>query len=663
MTQKEDKKGPRRGLAGALLAFIIIVVIGLAAGGCANMGSPDGGWYDDTPPRIIGTYPDYRGTNVEARKISIQFDEYVTLEDASSKVVISPPQIESPEIKSSGKKIVVEIKDSLKPNTTYTIDFSDAIEDNNEGNPLGNYTFSFSTGEEIDTLEVSGTVLEADNLEPIKGMLVGLYEDMSDTVFTKRPPDRVSRTDSRGRFIIRGVAPRPYKVYALQDADGDYIYTQKSEMVAWSDETINPTCRPDIRQDTLWRDSLHIDSIMLVGYTHFYPDDIVLRASAVEQRDRYLIKTERQEENKLRFYFSYGDSVIPELKGLNFDSSDAFIIEPSDKNDTIVYWIKDSLLINNDSLIVEVKYNMTDTLGMLAEQTDTLEMIPKMSYERRKKLEEKDLEEWQKEEEKKKKKGLPYDSVRKKKAMNVEVYPRSSLDPDKNIVLTMPTPLAVCDTQAIHLYSKIDTLWYRSKIKAEPVEGHIRQIRLRGEWRPGIEYSLEIDSAAFIDIYGKASDKIKNGFKVKKEEEYSTLMVNISGLKGEGEAYVELLNSSDDAVKISKVEEGTAEFFYLSAGKFYMRLFIDLNGNGKWDTGDYSQQLQPEETFYYDKDIELKAKWDVTLSWDIGKKPLDKQKPLAITKQKPEEGKSVSNRNQKRAEELGIKYVKEEVSK
>ena len=271
---------------------------------CARMGQPDGGWYDDTPPRVVHTDPADKGTGVKSKKVTITFDEFIKLEDATSKVVISPPQIEPADIKASGKKIVVELKDSLMDNTTYTIDFSDAISDNNEGNPMGNYTYSFSTGERIDTFEVSGNVLDATNLEPIKGILVGLYDDLSDTVFARKPFIRVSRTDSRGRFVIRGIAPGTYRVYALQDADGNYIYSQKSEMLAFSHETFNPYAKPDIRQDTVWRDTLRIDSIIRTPYTHFYPDDIVLRAFTALQTDRYLVKSERAEPNKLNFYFS-----------------------------------------------------------------------------------------------------------------------------------------------------------------------------------------------------------------------------------------------------------------------------------------------------------------------------------------------------------------------
>ena len=626
---------------------------------CARMGQPDGGWYDDTPPRAVHTDPADKGTGVKSKKVTITFDEFIKLEDATSKVVISPPQIEPADIKASGKKIVVELKDSLMDNTTYTIDFSDAISDNNEGNPMGNYTYSFSTGERIDTFEVSGNVLDATNLEPIKGILVGLYDDLSDTVFARKPFIRVSRTDSRGRFVIRGIAPGTYRVYALQDADGNYIYSQKSEMLAFSHETFNPYAKPDIRQDTVWRDTLRIDSIIRTPYTHFYPDDIVLRAFTALQTDRYLVKSERAEPNKLNFYFSYGNDSLPQLRGLNFNSDSAFVVDSNLKNDTITYWIKDTTLINTDSLTLEARYLITDSTGTLVMQTDTLEMIPKMSYERRMKQEEKENEKWLKEQEKKKKKGEAYDSIMPQKPLEPQISGGGTITPEQNIFFTMPTPLQKCDTSAIHLYSKIDTLWYKSRFEWLPVPGNIKKFELRAEWRPDIEYSLEVDSAAFVDIYGLVSKSIKQGIKVSSNDEFGSLIVNVSGQRDSATVIVQLLGSNDNVQKEAKVVDGAAEFFYLKAGKYYLKAFVDNNDNGLWDTGDYYADLQPEDVYYYPKEVECKEKWDITIGWDLNATPVARQKPQAITKQKSEQAKKLRNRNADRAKELGIEYKRE----
>ena len=202
------------------LAAVAALLLMLSA--CARMGNPDGGWFDEQPPRVVGSMPKEQSIGIGNKKITIFFDEYIKLDNPSEKVVISPPQLEQADIRTQGKRITVELKDSLKPNTTYTVDFSDAISDNNEGNPMGNYTFTFSTGDHIDTLEVGGTVLEAENLEPIKGILVGLYDigdgssdfSATDTLLRSAPMQRVSRTDSRGRFHVKGVAPGRYRVFS-----------------------------------------------------------------------------------------------------------------------------------------------------------------------------------------------------------------------------------------------------------------------------------------------------------------------------------------------------------------------------------------------------------------------------------------------------------------
>ncbi|WP_239480836.1 Ig-like domain-containing protein [Marseilla massiliensis] len=636
------------------MQWLLFAVLAIVCS-CAKMGQPDGGWYDETPPAIVRTSPADQGVNIKAKKINIYFNEYIQVDNPTEKVVISPPQIEQAEIKPSGKKIEVELKDSLKPNTTYTIDFSDAISDNNENNPLGNYTFTFSTGDHIDTMQVAGYVLNAENLEPIKGILVGLYNNLSDTIFTKEPMLRVSRTDSRGHFVIKGVAPGDYRIYALQDADNNYYFNQKSEQLAFTHDIITPTFKPDIRQDTLWRDSLHIDSIARVPYTHFLPDDIVLRAFTEVQTDRYLIKSERNEPDHFTLFFSYGDSLLPQIRGLNFNEHDAFITELSEKRDTITYWLRDTMLVNQDTLRMELKYMATDTLGVLRLQTDTMDILSKQPYEKRMKQKQDKYEEWKKKQERAKKRDKPYETEMPAELLEPKYNVASEPDPDQNITIEMPAPLAKVDTSCVHLYSKYDTLWYRSPFVLRPKEGVNRTYELLGEWRPGIEYSLEIDTMAFTDIYGKTTAPFKQGFKVKTEDSYATLMFDITGM-ADTTVVVQLLNTSDAMVKETSTTNGRAEFYYIKPGTYYARMYVDSNKNGKWDTGDYAADRQAETTYYYPEKIECKEKWDLTLTWNPMSRSLDRQKPLEITKQKPEKEKTIKRRNQERASKLGIPY-------
>lgn len=658
-----------------LLASTVLLILFAS---CARMGNPDGGWYDEEPPRIIGCQPADKATNVKTQRMAIYFNEYIKIDNPTENVVVSPPQMEMPEIKGAGKKILIQLLDSLKENTTYTIDFSNAITDNNEDNPLGNFTYSFSTSDHIDTLEVAGYVLNAENLEPIKGIQVGLYANLADSALYSEPMLRNSRTDDRGHFVVKGIAPGSYRVFALQDMDGNYQLSQRGEQVAFDHEIIVPSFKPDIRQDTIWRDSLRIDSLIRVPYTHYLPDDIVLRAFTPLQNERSFLKAERKEANRFQLFYTFGDSILPQIRGLNFDDSNAFVVETSERRDTITYWLRDTTLVNQDTLDVVLTYNTfnypdlsDDSLDVSFASaalqhsvvTDTLTILSKQPYEKRKKQLDKEYNEWKKKQDKLKKKGEPYDSVMPLKPLDVQMKIPSPFSPDQNIIITVPTPIEEPDTAMFHLYAKHDTLWYEAPFVLRPYTmPHTdyvvpRNYELVGEWRPETEYSLEIDSMAFRDIYGTVSDPIKKGFKVASNDEFGSLFMTIDGMSGTN-IVVQLLNGSDNVIKEVATTNGTAEFFYLKAGKYYMRLFEDRNGNGRWDTGDYLLDEQPETVCYYPDEIECKEKWDLSLTWNPQLRPAFRQKPDAITQQKGEKEKTIKRRNFERAKKLGIDYVR-----
>ena len=649
-----------------LCRFALLLLTLTLVAACARMGNPDGGWYDETPPRVVGASPAEKATGVKTRKLHIRFNEFIKIENATENVVVSPPQLESPDIKAGGKSIDIELKDSLKANTTYTVDFSDAITDNNEGNPLGNYTYSFSTGEHIDTMEVSGWVLAAENLEPVKGILVGLYANLADSAFRTQPMLRVAKTDGRGHFVIRGIAPGKYRVYALQDVDGDYHLTQKGEQMAFNREVIVPSSKPDVRQDTLWRDSLRIDSISRVSYTHFLPDNIMLRAFTHVQTDRFFTKAERTLPECFSLVFTAGSNELPQLRGLNFNNAErAFIVMPTAKKDTITYWIKDSALINQDTLRMQMQYWSTDTTGQLRMKQDTIEVLAKTPYAKRLKEKQKKAEEWKKAQDKAQKKGEPFETIMRPEALKVEVKVNNSIAPDENVRIELPTPLQSLDSTKVHLYSKRDTLWYEARYRLRVREGadslapvgtnllHKRWLELQAEWKPGVEYSFELDSLALTDIYGTTSGKIKQGFKVREDKEFATLAVSLTALT-DSNVVVQLLNEQDAVVKQTRALAGTANFYYLQPATYYLRLFVDRNGNGRWDTGDFYRGEEPETVYYFPEEIECKANWDATRTWNPTAKPLNEQKPGKITKQKPDKGKSIKRRNRERARELGI---------
>ena len=631
------------------IALLIVVILFYA---CAGTGwSPDGGPYDETPPKFVRANPVPNATNNTRKNVSIEFDEYINLENASEKVIISPPQREQPEVKTRGKRVVVEFLDSLIANTTYTIDFGDAIVDNNEGNPLGQFSYAFSTGPEIDTMAVSGTVLNAENLEPIKG-IQGLHKNLNDTAFTKLPFDRISRTDSRGQFTIRGVAPGKYRIYALQDGNQNYMYDSKTETVAWSDSLIVPDMTPAVRFDTVWNeiDTTHIDTIFEVHYTRFLPDNVMLRAFKEESTMQYLAKSERPEIKKFNLYFSAKADTLPTLRGLDFDEKQ-LIVEANQRNDSITYWVKDTTLCERDTLTIELKYLETDTLGQLVPTTDTLRMINKIPRERRLAMKKEADEKAEKERKKQEKKG---DTIAvKTEFLTMNVDAPSELDINRNIIINFDEPIESIDTAAIHMQTMIDSVWQDTPFIFQADTIAPRRYVILANWQPGQEYQLTIDSLGFKGIYGLFTDKTENKLKVKTIDQYGTLYLNITGAGPH--AIVQLLNGSDAVVRQQPVsEKQTCDFYFLQPGtKYYIRLFNDTNNNGKWDTGNYEEKRQAEEVFYFPKTWEMKANFEFEENWNLYAVPLDRQKLDEIKKQKPDEAKKIKDRNKERAKKLG----------
>lgn len=630
---------------------LLLVIIGFYA--CASTGMPDGGPYDETPPKFVRATPEPNATNNKRKKISIEFDEYIKLDKASEKVIISPPQNETPEVKVSGHRVLVEFFDTLRENTTYTIDFGDAIVDNNEDNPLGNFAYAFSTGEHIDTMEVSGTVLSADNLEPVKGIQVGLHKNLEDSAFVKLPFDRISRTDSRGHFTIRGVAPGKYRIYALMDGNQNYLFDSKTEAVAFLDSLVVPDMRPAMRQDTVWNelDTLAYDTIYEVHYTRFLPDNLILRSFKEENPMQYLVKSEREQLNRFSLYFSAKADTLPTIKGLDFDEKDAFIIESNPRNDTIRYWIKDTVMCERDTLTFQMDYLATDTLGQLVPKTDTLRMVNKIDKKRRMALAEEAMKKEEKERKKRAKKGDTLKVEPKFFAMSVDAP--SSLDLNRNIVLKFEEPVEHIDTAAIHMAVKVDSLWEDIPFILMGDSVVPRQYQILADWQPGQEYQLKIDSLGIKGIYGLYTNKVENQLKVKTLEDYGTLYLNIVGAGPH--AIVQLLNSSDGVVRQQPVtDKNTCDFYFLQPStKYYIRLFNDDNNNGVWDTGNYEEKRQPEEVYYFPKVWEMKANFEFEETWDIHAVPLDKQKLDEIKKQKPDEAKKIKDRNKERARKLG----------
>lgn len=646
-----------------LIMVTAVVCALLIAVSCASIGNPTGGPRDEDPPIFVRANPAPNSVNVSRNRIDIEFNEIVNVKDAFNNVVISPPSKQVPRVSSSGHRVTVTFQDTLLENTTYTIDFGNSIEDNNEGNKLPSFAYSFSTGPEIDTLQISGMVLGAENLEPQQGMLVGVYSNMSDTAFSTLPFERMAKTDDRGRFSIMGLAPGEYRIFALADLDNDYHRANPEEAMAFYDFTLSPSSERVMTTDTLFNlRTGEVDSVLTRERTMFLPNDILLRSFDSDVKSQYLQKYERQDSTRLNFIFNTRADSIPKIEAVGFEElRDWYVVEKSAKNDSVTFWITEPSILSLDSLRIAATYLRTDSAKNLSEVTDTLRFFYSRDLKNAMANAEKEREKKMKEMEKQREKAMEQalkngeefvdtivEEIVPPKPLGFKVSSPSTMEVYAPLYMEFDTPLTRLDTNAFHLEVQIDTVWQEvpKEYRAVPVDSiNPRKLKLEYPWEFATQYRLTVDSLAATGIYGLETDKLEFSFKTKAEDDYSSVIFQISNFTDTIPAFIELLNTSDSPVRREKVENNRAVFKYLAPGKYYARIFEDHNGNGLFDTGNLDSIRQPDYAYYYPKLINVKKNWDKEESWDVFSTAVDMMKPYAILKNKPEADKKNRNRN------------------
>ncbi len=653
--------------------WVVTVAVGLLLAACASIGSPEGGPRDYTPPQVVKMSPMANSVNFKGNKVEITFDEIINLKDQQKKVIISPAPKTQPQIRTVGKKLTIEFRDELEENTTYVIDFSNAIEDNNESNQLDGYTFAFSTGDEIDTLAVSGIVLRACDLEPMQHVIVGLHSNLDDTAFTNVPLERVSRTNDRGKFTIRNLKPGSYHVFALSDVDGDYRMA-RTEDIAFLDDIIVPTTSEYTSQDTVFTFDHRVDTVMTGTHTLYLPNDLLLCMFNEGYRSHYIRQTSRPADNKLYMLFGAPNETPPQLEVLHpaQHAADWYRLQRNMENDSLFYWITDSAMIKADTITVAMTYLRTDTADNLEQVTDTIhfgyrkpnsqikeeEKKAKERESRAKRLTQllekqekaaaqgKELSEDELEEIKELQRVDPNEVPK----LNMELAKNGTIDVGDSIILKFDTPIARIDQNKIHLEIKRDTLWIPIQSNALRQVDDCNPMRywLPFSTLPDSTYRLTIDSAAVTSVYGLHNDALKKELKVRGLEEYANVYFKVNYT---GKAFVELLASGEKVVRTATVRNGAFELLNVPPSTYYLRLIIDNNGNGKWDTGNYLNHLQPEEVYYYPKKMRLRANWDIDENWNIYQTALDLQKPEEIKRNKPEEVKNKVEKKEKNKDE------------
>lgn len=623
---------------------------------CASIGRPEGGDRDELPPVFVHSTPAPGTLNFEGNRLNIFFDENIKMEDVMNKVVVSPVQKQPPSISANGKRLTVEFRDTLVKNATYTVDFSDAIRDLNEGNILDGFAIDFSTGPTRDSLVISGMLFEARNLEPAQGMIVGVYSNLSDTAISTLPFERIAKTNQYGQFVIRNLAPGSYNVYAVNDLNRDYHW-DRSEDVAFLGQTVVPEVVGITVTDTL-RASNGMDSVVMRQGSKYLPNDLLLTWFNENYRSQYLKNNSRIDSTRVMIELGAPTDTLPVLTLLNTPAAGRRLDEVarmdySTLGDSITYWLTDKAVISTDTLTVEARYLRTDTLDQLSWTTDTLRLLNRerskfqKSIDKRNKEREKLLKKLHEE-------GRDTVFTDEQVFMTFDTGTRGNQELNRPLYFEASQPVDTIIEERIHLEMRVDTVWRDTGAQHIVRDSLNRQLRftLYHDWKEGERYRLTVDSAAVTGIYKNVNKATSAEFTVKKLEDYSTIKFNLTGIP-EGEAMVvELLNSQDKPVATAPVNDGTAIFTFVSPNTYYARAYVDTNRNGKWDTGSVNEKRQAEDVYYFPKKLAVKKNWDIEQTWDINQLPVESQKPNEIKKNKPKNrDKNTTNRTDEDEEE------------
>lgn len=616
-----------------------LIYIGLFAAllctACANRGGgPQGGPRDTIPPAVVKEQPLSGTLNFQGKKVEIHFDEYIQLDDIQKNVLISPPQQRPPEVKAFGKTLSVVFMEDLLDSTTYTIDFGAAICDYNEKTPLRDYVFSFSTGDYIDSLGIEGLVINAEDLNPVSGVVVGIHSNPEDSALSTLPFTRITRSDDDGYFVIHNIRNGAYRLYALNDVSRDYLY-QPGEALAFCDTILTPYLDIVAEHDTLWRDTIgidiatgdtlftrQIDTIRTHEVRYYEPHDLVLWYFTEDKQRHYFRGVYREEQHAFTLIFATPQDSQPTIRAMRPSETDSTrsdsmwvnwldytLLQASPNLDTLTYWLTDSVAISQDSIYMQMTYLVSDSLYNLVQQTDTILVVyrrPRMSQKAREAQERK----------------------KRERKLELKTNASSKFEIYDTLRIYSAFPLDSVHTEMIHLAHKVDTVLTPVPIRIMEKDSIRMQTCVIAKLEPAESYVLEIDSAACRDIYGICNDAVKANIKLKSADEYANILVRMA--QYDPRARIQLLSEKDVVLReLPALPDGT-KFEYLAPTTYYLRLYLDLNGDGHWTTGDWLTRRQPEPVYYFPKKLKLRANWDFEETFDHLAVPQVDSKPAAL---------------------------------
>jgi uncharacterized protein (DUF2141 family) len=600
------------------IALFILVVTG---SGCAKIGAPTGGPKDITPPKYVGGEPENYSVNFKGNRIEFWFDEYIQFKNLNQDLLISPPLKQRPSILIKQKSVRIDLlRDTLAANTTYTINFGNAICDLNEGNILPDFQYVFSTGDHLDSLSVTGTALNAFDHKPMKdaNIQILLYDKLNDSVPLREPPRYIGRANENGLFDIDNVHAGTYRILAVNDLNGNLKYDPASESVAFLDtflvldaETVKPvhfirdTVKLQITNSKAKKKekSQPVDTVKVKQGKNLNAVNVSLFYFITQSEKVYLTVKKRESPENLLFVFNRTPHDTVRIAPVNFrPPEDWYLRETSVNGDSITCWITDSLVSKMDTLMLGISYSTVDSAGRPLPKSDTVRLINV-------RLPEKGISG---------RRNRTVSIKPKEKKMAVTINNRNNKPQNLNspVVLTADKPIAQIDADAMSLKQLKDSVWIPQTFTCTKDSISLRRFRLVTRWTESTPYILLLKPGAVRNIFGQTNDTLTYRFKTQAAEYYCRLIMTVRAKHFP--LVIQLLDDNDMPIREKIVHDaGKFTLDFLPPGQYKLKAILDKNGNGRWDTGDYLKHLQPEPVYFDKLQAPLRSNWDYDIAWEI----------------------------------------------
>jgi len=563
-----------------LIPAVLVLGAMMFPSGCANTTTPPSGGPKDTiPPVLLKTVPLPGTVNVPVHKTQIKFtfDEYVVVKEANN-IFLSPPLEKKPKYRMQGKTLVVSFESDLDSNTTYTLDITGAVADNNEGNFFEGFTLVFSTGSQIDSMCLTGLVQDCNTLKPIKGATVLLYKDHADSAVFLHRPNAAAKTDEWGFFSLRNIQDTLYRVYAIRDANNNNIYEPDQESIAFLDEAYRPK--------TVFNDSIYEFKKFNMKDTALClarKSDVELNVFREKPSKQFIVKKERVGLRTAFLTFMAPDVNIHsmKIKGL---PAEKLISQINPQKDSLELWVNDQRKMP-DTLFLDINYDKTDTLGNLLPTDETVKLA--LSKELRAELQK--------------------SSQRNVKHEDTIAVFKGEADPTTveqyGFRLEFKYPLIQEAWDSLSFWSvnpRQQEKKEKYQVTRDPDNLRLYTVMPADKLMQGFDYHLKIPYRKFRDVNGFYNDSTELKVTLPNDEKLSSISMELSHV-GKNRYIVDLLTEKRDKVIRSFIVESdqTLLFPYVKAGKYCVRITEDRNGNGLVDTGNVLEHRQPEKVRFF----------------------------------------------------------------